>query len=88
MAENKYLFSFNWSGNAPTIEQVSAKFGLKPEELDAQFGVIAVDPEANTYTILLDAAAYERISGESISDELEGPFSNPPIAPFGPPESE
>jgi hypothetical protein len=66
---------------APTLEEVRRKYGLGPEDVDAEFGVIPVDPERHAYTILIDADSASRV----FSDDrwtIEGPFANPRIAPF------
>lgn len=84
----KIMVSFEVAGVAPTVEELKERFGLNDEEIDASFGVVEIDPETHTYTILVDAAAAEKVrAGGSIS-KVEGPFSNPRIEPFGPPEDD
>jgi hypothetical protein len=52
-----------------------------------EFGIISIDPEADLYCILVDKAAVERVQNLSVEkkEDIEGPFANPPIEPFGPP---
>jgi len=83
----KLLFSITWEQGEPSVEQICEKYGFKPEELDLQFGIIEIDPQDNLYSILVDQDAAERVReqlGENIPD-MEGPFSNARIEPFGPP---
>ncbi len=83
----KLLFNVNWEEGKPSIEQICKKYGFKPDELDAEFGVIEIDPEDNLYSILVDQEAAQRVREQLGIDtpDLEGPFSNARIAPFGPP---
>jgi hypothetical protein len=84
----KIMVSFEVVGAAPTVDELKERFGLSDEEIDASFGVVEIDPETYTYTILVEASAVEKVQpGGSISN-VEGPFSNPRIEPFGPPEEE
>ncbi|HMG47367.1 MAG TPA: hypothetical protein VK614_07905 [Allosphingosinicella sp.] len=73
----------------PTLAEAAATVGLDIAELDPEFGVIATDPDAGLYTIKVQADAAER-AREALAARgvggVEGIFSNPKIAPFGPPE--
>jgi hypothetical protein len=66
-----------------TLEEARQRLGLEEGELDVDYGLVEIDPEQNKYAILVDDRAAERISGHP---EVKGPFANPPIEPFGPPE--
>ena len=55
----------------------------RPEEIDAEFGVVPIDPDNHLYTVLVDEQASARVAGQP---GVEGPFSNPRIEPFGPPQ--
>ncbi len=76
--------SIRWQHGQPSLQAVREQFGLAPEEIDEQFGVVAVDPEAHLYCVLLDEAAIVRIHGgdPAAAALLEGPFANPVIEPF------
>jgi hypothetical protein len=83
------LLQFKHPGPAPTIDEVCKLFGLKSEEIDREFGVIATDPKEGLYTVLIDAKATQQV--ESVIEKrprhpAEGIFANPKIEPFGPPE--
>lgn len=83
----KLLINLTWEGNKPSIDEVIQKYGLSPDEIDLEFGVMVIDPQEYLYCILVEESALERLGG--ITGEppegLEGPFANPPIEPFGPP---
>lgn len=67
---------------APSLAEAAARLGLPPEALVPGFGVVAVDPAAGRYAV----EAYEDLlPGGHGGERPEGAFSNPPIAPFGPP---
>lgn len=85
---DKMLFNITSKDRQPSIEEVCEKYGFHPDEIDKQFGIISIDPEADLYCILVDQAAADRVlnlDAEKKGD-IEGPFSNPRIEPFGPPE--
>lgn len=70
---------------AASIDAAAERLGVAPGDLDRDFGVIAIDPEQHLYSVMVDerasAAAAERPG-------IAGPFANPKIEPFGPPESD
>ena len=65
-----------------TVGQVAERLGLAPEEIDAEFGVVPIDPDNHLYTVLVEEQASARVAGQP---GVEGPFANPRIEPFGPP---
>jgi len=80
----KVMFNITSPKGAPTIESVCTDHGLNREEIDTDFGVIAVSPGEHVYTVLIDESAAARL--EPGRKALSGPFSNPRIEPFGPPQ--
>ena len=75
---SKMLYTIKWEGTKPTIEQVVEKFGFDKKDIDAEFGIIEIDPQDNLYSILLE----ETTIAEKFPKTVEGPFSNPRIEPF------
>jgi hypothetical protein len=65
-------------------EDVRRKLDLDDQALDPAFGVVEIDPAQHKYAVLVEEDVAERVQG---SPEVEGPFSNPQIEPFGPPQS-
>lgn len=65
-----------------SLSAVKEDLGLSDEEVDADFGLVEIDPDAHRYAILVEDGAAGRVSG---TPGVEGPFANPPIEPFGPP---
>lgn len=84
----KIMVTFQVEGAAPTIDALQERYSLTDEEIDRSFGVVEVDPEDCTYTILVEESAVEKVQPGGPITNVEGPFSNPPIEPFGPPEPE
>ena len=71
--------------NPPTIEDLRRRYALREDEIDASFGVVEVDPADHLYAVLVEESAAAKIQ-PSESWTVEGPYSNPRIQPFGPPE--
>lgn len=57
---------------------------LAPDEVDEDFGLVSIDPAKGTYAILVTATAGSRAHGVS---GAAGPYANPRIEPFGPPQA-
>lgn len=84
------LVQFKHDGPAPTVAEVRRLFNLKDDEVDDQFGVVAIDPDEHLYATLVAVNASGRVESALAGrprDPAEGVFSNPTIEPFGPPES-
>lgn len=80
----KLLYGIRWEGEPPTLEQVRERYGLAGDDVDAEFGVVATDPDEGLYSILVEESAVERLRGErtEAAAELQGPYANPRIEPF------
>ncbi|MEU3776958.1 hypothetical protein AB0F11_27910 [Streptomyces sp. NPDC032472] len=64
-----------------TLDDAVQKLGLTPEEVDTAYGLI--DLHNGTYALLVTETAAERVTG---IPGTKGPYANPRIEPFGPPE--
>lgn len=81
------LMNIKWEGAPPSLDALMERYGLDPDDLDGEFGVVEIDPDDQLYAIRVDRDAAEKLSDEfGGSDDVEGPFSDPPIAPFDLPE--
>jgi hypothetical protein len=67
---------------AATPAEAAKRLGVAAEDLDADYGVVPVDPDNHLYSVLVDEEAGAAAGGR---EGVEGPFSNPRIEPFGPP---
>ena len=63
----------------PTLEEAARLLKIDAKHLDAQFGVVLIDPQRHLYTVLVDAGVVSASTGGE-----RGPFSNPGIAHFRP----
>ena len=60
------------------------RLGLAPDEVDADFGLVPIDPERDLYVRRVTASAALRGAG---MPDVEGPFSAPRIEDYGAPRS-
>jgi hypothetical protein len=65
---------------APTLIDAARQLKVAIEDLDASFGVVAVDPSRELYSV---RARADRVQPGESSD-YRGPFSDPKIEPMGP----
>lgn len=78
----KLMVSLRLKPTRTSLPDVLADFGLAASEVDADFGVVCIDPRAHLYTILVEAQSAARLQGV---EGVRGAHSNPRIEPFGPP---
>lgn len=65
----------------PSLEEAAKELSLSVESIDADYGVVLIDPVRHRFTVLVDERAVaDREPG------TEGPYANPRIEAFGPPE--
>ena len=79
----KLMLTVKLDPGKASVAHVRKKLKLSESELDPEFGVVNIDPKQNLYAILVDEDAARRIG--KVKD-VQGPYSNPRIEPFGPPE--
>jgi hypothetical protein len=80
---SKLLLTLTRDPSEASLDAVKRDLGLSDEEIDAEFGVVNIDPKGDRYAVLVEESAAERVGKQP---GVEGPFSNPPIEPFGPPD--
>ena len=68
---------------AADLPHAAERLGVDLQVLDAEFGLVPIDPDQHLYTVL---AEEEAVAGADARPGVSGPFSDPPIRPFGPPE--
>jgi hypothetical protein len=83
MAEMVMMTVSGWD-EAPSLEQAAETLHVAPSALDTAFGIVLVDPGRGIFTVRVDRAALDAAGAPD--GGVEGPFSDPRIAPFGPPE--
>jgi hypothetical protein len=81
----KLMVSIQWPQGAPTLAEIQKMFSLADDEVDREFGLIEVDPAEHIFTFMVEEASAAKVrSGPGWT--VSGPFSNPSIEPFGPPQ--
>ncbi len=66
-----------------SLPDVMHRLALSADEIDLDFGLVNIDPDRHLYTILVDESVAPRLATEP---GVSGPYANPPIEPYGPPE--
>lgn len=84
---DKVMVQFRYDGEAPPDrEGVAALFAIPLDVIDPDFGVIVTDEAERLACVLVPRAWAARIDPRFAGAEGPGGvFSNPRIAPFGPP---
>lgn len=66
-------------GETPSLESVAQMLHVPKAALNAEFGVVLIDPSDTKYAVLIDESYASNVSGPNV----KGPFSNPRIAHYG-----
>jgi len=83
------MLQFRHPGEPPTLDEVRRLFALLPDEIDSGFGVIATDPAASLYVVLVPTRVEARVRAVLATrppDPAEALFANPKIDVFAPPQ--
>jgi hypothetical protein len=81
----KVMMTIQWLQGQPTLEDIQKLFSLTDNEIDRDFGLIEVDPAEHIFTFLVEDASAAKVQ-PGANFRVAGPFSNPRIEPFGPPQ--
>lgn len=73
-AARKALMVVLGEDGPPTIEGVAKQLSVSPSAIDPEFGIVPIDPVAQTYSVLVEMS-------EGVAKN-ERSFSNPKIGPF------
>jgi hypothetical protein len=78
------MFTIELEEPQATVPEVKKRLHLADDQIDADFGVVSIDPQAHLYAILVE----EGTTPPGDAGAVSGPYSNPRIETFGPPRSE
>jgi hypothetical protein len=71
-----------------TLAEARRRLGLAEDEIDEEFGLVPLDPAQGLHAVVVSAEAGARASAAAgDTGEVGGPYANPRIEPFGPPQS-
>jgi hypothetical protein len=79
----KLMYTVKLDHAETSLDHVKRKLDLTDDEVDANFGVVNLDPRENLYAILVDDKAVQKLDE---TEGAEGPFANPRIETAGPPK--
>lgn len=77
------LLTVQLSADEANLAAAARRLAVSPAALDADFGVIAVDRGAGLYAVMVEESV---VADATARPGVEGPYANPPIQHFGPPE--
>lgn len=81
----KVMLTLQNLGEDLTLDEVVEQLQLEADEVDLEFGLQPMPPNKGSYVILVEETAAQRIDPDQVS--VSGPYSDPEIETFGPPES-
>ncbi|MFF3437496.1 hypothetical protein [Streptosporangium sp. NPDC002721] len=64
-----------------TLAQAMRRLELPEEDVDTDYGLVLIDPDQGLYGLRVSETAARRVAPAG-----EGPYSDPRIEPYGPPE--
>jgi len=83
MADPKMVLMTIVADKPPSLAEAAALLGVAPADLNAAFGVVAVDPAEGLYAVEIDA---DKVPAQPAGGgPYRGPFSSPRIVPLGTP---
>ena len=65
--------------------RVASFLGLNISDLNESFGIVPLERAAGLFSLMVRTEILGNLSND-VRKLIEGPYSNPNIAPFGPPE--
>ncbi|GAB3897759.1 hypothetical protein [Microbispora bryophytorum] len=68
-----------------TLETAMLRLGLTEDDVDTAYGLVPVDPGRNLYVLRVTEDAGRRVGDSDGGTADGGPYSDPPIEPYGPP---
>ena len=80
----KALMTVRSADGPPTLEAAARQLGVSVSAVDAEYGVVLIDPQQSLYCVQVDAAQLPAVTGAE--EPYRGPFAEPRIETFGPPE--
>jgi hypothetical protein len=57
----KVMMAVGTAGRSPSVEDIKRQFNLDDDEIDPDFGVVEIDPDAHLYTVLVEEQASTKI---------------------------
>ena len=74
------LITIETTSGKPSIDAAARQLGVSVTDIDASYGVIALDVEGKRFAVRVRADKVD-----AACHGQDGSFSDPPIEPFGPP---
>jgi hypothetical protein len=66
-------------GRQPSLAAAAKQLGVTTADVDADYGVVPVDPEKGVYAVMVRA---DRLHPDDAGQPYRGPYANPVIVPL------
>jgi hypothetical protein len=83
MTVSKVMVTVKLDPQRASLADARELLGVDPDAFDQDFGVISVSPDEDLYAVLVE---HDAVADMKPDERVSGPYSNPPIEPFGPPQ--
>jgi hypothetical protein len=83
-ALGQVLLTCQLSAAEATVDAAAAHLGVPADAIDPEFGVVLIDPKTGSYAVMVDE---DHADAAAARDDVSGPWANPRIEAFGPPEA-
>ena len=80
MAQNWALLTVELAAGGESLSAAARALNVPEAAIDPDFGLVPVDRERRLYAVQVKA---EALPAASPDGDYRGPYSDPPIAPFG-----
>jgi hypothetical protein len=83
MTMSKVMVTVKLDPQRVSLADARELLGVDADAFDQDFGVISVNPDEDLYAVLVEQDA---VADMKTDEQVSGPYSNPRIEPFGPPQ--
>lgn len=83
----KVILQFRDPAGPSSLEALCTRFGLRPDEVDTDYGVIEVDPQDHLYSVLVEQRVAGKLAASPEVNQAGGEiYGTPRVEPYGSPK--